>query len=107
MSKAKHKIVELTQLQRWRHIALKFSEREAARLAGSMKKRGSKAKALDAWIKQQDLSRSNDDLWNAIPTDEREDVYRKDDLIRERESGRAISRASFNQRLTRARKNTL
>ncbi len=107
MSKANRRTSPLTQLQRWRHIALKFIERDEARLAGSRKKRGSKAPALDALIKQHDLSRSNDDLFEAISTDPREHVYRKDDLIYDRDSGRTISRASFNQRLARARKNAL
>lgn len=81
---------------------------ELSRREGAAKKRGSRSPKLDAWLDGQDLTLSNDVLWDALERlHEDDDLYRDaDKLIEENARGKMheMGRAGFDKRVTAARK---
>ena len=78
-----------------------------AKEIGNSRPRRSKMPKLDAWMMAQDLSQSNDVLWDAVPLSDTGDLYRDGDKIVEvSRSGHehSIGRSGFNSRLATARK---
>ena len=82
--------------------------RDAARQVGTRKLRGSRKPQLDEWLRDMGLEKSNDVLWERLPSPEySEDLYRDGDSVVEISASgreRSIGRAGFDKRLAKLRK---